>query len=204
MTRRMGVGGFALAFLLAAGLPARAQTDFLTDAEVEQIRDAQDPSLRMEVYLNLEDSRLEGLANAQGNPGDIQRLLSQYVAIDRELKDWVQDQYDHHGDMRKGLRELLKRGPHQLAQLQAVEKLPGSAGASYAGTLHDAIANLNDTLDGSAAALSGQLKLFGELKEEQKADKQETKERIKEEKKRAKEERKLRKKMERQKPPENP
>jgi hypothetical protein len=204
MSRGVRASALLAALLLLAGLPARAQTDFLTDAEADRLRDAQDPSLRMGVYLDLEEARLERLSSAEAGPAAIQRQLSQYVALNEELKSWIENQYDHQGDMRKGLRGLLERGPHQLEQLRALEKRPGASTADYAGTLHDAIANLNDTLDGSAKALSSQEKLFGRLKEERKADERATKERIKEEKKREKEERKLRKKMERQKPPEDP
>ncbi len=204
MKRVLKTGAVLVALLLLGGVAARAQTDFLTDSEVERLRDAQDPSLRIGVYLDLMEARLEPLAGPQAGPGAIQRQLSQYVSLDSELKDWIQDQYDHHGDMRKGLRSLLERGPHQFEQLRALEKRPGAAHASYTSNLNDAIANLNDTLDGAAKALSGQEKLFGQLKEERKADRRAVKERIKEEKKRQKEEEKLRKKMERERPPDKP
>lgn len=193
--------GFAL--VLLTGLPARAQSADLTDAEVEELRDTQDPSARIGVYLKFEDARLERLANAPAGSDDAQRLLSQYIALQQELQDWIQDQYDHHADMRGGLRGLLEHGPHQLAQLRALERKPGATG-DYADILHDAISNLDVTLNGSAKALSGQEKLFHKQKEERKADARATKERIKEEKKRQKQERKLRKKMEHEKPPEDP
>lgn len=204
MNHRFRPAALALALLLLSGISLRAQTDFLTEAEADRLRDAQDPGKRIEVYLDLEEARLGRLPAAQGQPEQIGLLLSQYVALDEEMKNWIDDQYQQQGDMRKGLRALLERGPHQLEQLQAVEKLPGADSAPYARTLHDALDNLSDTLDGSAKALGEQQKLFGQLNEEHKEQEKATKERTKEAKKRAKEERKLRKRMERQKPPEEP
>ena len=43
---------FLIYLLLAAcALPALAQRDFLTSDEVEKIREAQDPNMRLQVYL---------------------------------------------------------------------------------------------------------------------------------------------------------
>lgn len=188
----------ALAACAATGRILAQKGDALTDDEADELRDAQDPGQRIQVYLKLEQARLDPMDGLRDEPEKLRILLSQFVSINEEMKDWIQDQYDHRGDMRKGLRDLIERAPQQLALLQQIQKWPGAAQADYASDLHDAIDSVTDGLNGATQAFSDQQKLFGELKREQKADEQTTKERIKEEKKRNKEEEKLRKRMERQ------
>ena len=191
------IGIFVLASFAGARLLAQ-QGAYLSDDEADELRDAQDSSLRIEVYLKLEESRLDQMDGLRDEPAKLRILLSQFVSINEEMKDWIQDQYDHHGDMRKGLRSLLEHGPQQLELLKQIQKWPGASDAEYASNLHEAIDSVTDGLNGATQALTDQQKMFGVLKREEKADAKATRERIKEEKKRNKEEEKLRKRMERQ------
>jgi septal ring factor EnvC (AmiA/AmiB activator) len=191
----------ALAASMVLLLPARLlaqKGDFLSDEEEDALRDAQDPGLRIEVYLKLEQARLEHIEGDRDKPAEIHTLLSQYISLNEEMKNWIQDQYDHHGDMRKGLRALLEQGPQQLDALKQIGMWPESANSVYERDLRDATDSMTDALDGGTKAFADQQKMFGQLKREQKIEARETKEKIKEEKKRNKEEEKLRKKMERQ------
>lgn len=191
------------AAVAALGHPhSTSKGDYLTEDEQNKLREAQDPSDRIVVYLALEEDRLARFENFRSDPADpkkyddggfLNQLLSQYIDIDDEMKDWIQDKYDHEGDMRKGLQALLEHGARQLNELQHIQQTPDAFTADYADSLHDAMDDLKDTLDGGTKALAGQTKKFGELKREQKADAREAKEQIKEEKKEAKEEKKLRK-----------
>jgi hypothetical protein len=191
------IGIFVLASFAGARLRAQ-QGAYLSDDEADELRDAQDPSLRIEVYLKLEESRLDQMDGLRDEPAKLRILLSQFVSINEEMKDWIQDQYDHHGDMRQGLRSLLEHGPQQLELLKQIQKWPGASDAEYASNLHEAIDSVTDGLNGATQALTDQQKMFGVLKREEKADAKATRERIKEEMKRNKEEEKLRKRMERQ------
>lgn len=196
----------ALALVLfAAASPAlRAQqnTDYLTDEEQDKMRETQDPSERIKLFLAIEQSRLDRFENFRTQPhedkydngGFLDKLLSQYVSVNDELKNWIEDQFGRSGDMRLGLRALLDAGPKQLEELRRLQQTPDPLSADYASSLRDAIADLTDTLDGATQALAEQEKKFGALKKEEKAEAQATKERLKEEKKRTKEEKKLRKK----------
>ncbi|HET7212343.1 MAG TPA: hypothetical protein VFL79_02045 [Terriglobia bacterium] len=187
-----------LAILLAlAPLCARAQNpDFLTSAEVNKLRDAQDPSERIKVYLSFQQDRLgrmESMGDANGDSrDDMDDLLSQYISIDNELKDWIQDQFDRNGDMRKGLRALLDEGPKQMEVLRHIQKSPGPASSDFSMSVRDAIADMNDTLDGATQALAAQQKKFPEMAEGAKADARELKKERKEQQKLNKKERKMR------------
>ena len=173
----------------------------LTDDEEDKLREEQDPAKRIELYLAFAQDRLDRFVNFRSKPADpnydtgeyLDRLLGEYIAVDDELKDWIEYQYGRTGDMRAGLHALLERGPRQLEQLRQVQESPDTFAHDYASSLRDAIDDLTDTLDGASKALADQEKKFGELKREAKADARAAKEREKEEKKRTKEEKKLRK-----------
>jgi septal ring factor EnvC (AmiA/AmiB activator) len=201
-----------MAFFMLATAPATTalaqKPDYVSDEEEEKIRDAQDPSERIEVYLVLTQSRLDRIASFRSKPMDpqydngayIDHLLDEYISLTDDLKNWIEDQYDRRGDMRKGLRKALEAGPKQLEDLHRIQDAPDAYAADYAKSLRDARDNFTDTLDGATKALGDQIKTFGEIRENEKADAKAEKERTKEEKKRSKEEERLRKKQQKQNP----
>jgi hypothetical protein len=195
--------------LAAPAMTALAQKpDYISDEEEDKIRDAQEPSERIELYLTLAQSRLDRIEGFRSKPMDpqydngayIDHLLDEYISLTDELKNWIQVQYEHRSDMRKGLRKVLEIGPIQLNDLQRIQASPDAYAADYVKSLGDAKDDLTDALDGATKALAEQVKMLGELKSE-KAEAQSEKERLKEEKKRSKEEEKLRKKERKQAPP---
>jgi hypothetical protein len=189
--------------------PLRAQQEAaaLSEEEEDRLREEQDPGKRIELYLDFAQDRLTQFDQFRQKPADpkydtgryLDKLLGQYIALEDELKNWIQYQYDRQGDMRKGLRALLDRGPRQLEQLRHIQQEPDAFASDYRNSLRDAIDNLTDTLDGATSALSNQEKKFGEMKKQEKIDEQQAKQAVKEEKKRLKEEEKLRKKERKQK-----
>ncbi len=182
-------------------LPAAQKEAGLTEEEEDKLREEQDPAQRIEVYLGFAQARLSRFDDFRKRPsnpkydnaGYLDKLLDEYIALNNELKNWIDYQYQRNGDMRRGLRELLERGPQQLEQLRRIRQSPNAYAATYRDSLRDAIDNLTDTLDGAAKALGDQEKKFGELKREEKAAERNAKEAAKEERKRMKEEKKLRK-----------
>jgi hypothetical protein len=196
--------------LAAPAMTALAQKpDYISDEEEDKIREAQEPSERIEVYLTLAQSRLDRVEGFRSKPMDpqydngayIDHLLDEYISLTDELKNWIQVQYDHRGDMRKGLQKVLEMGPKQLNDLRRIQASPDTYAADYVKSLGDAKDDLTDALDGATKALGAQVKIFGELKSDEKAEAQSEKARMKEENKRTKEEKKLRKKQRKQAPP---
>lgn len=189
-----------LAGTAAASVWAQKPAD-LTEEEEDQLREEQDPGERIKLYLALAQARLNKFddfrhkaADPQDNHGDdLDKLLGEYVALEDELKNWIDYEYQRNDDMRKGLRALLAQGPQQLEKLRQIRQSPDAYASQYRDSLRDAIDNLSDTLDGATKALADQEKKFGELKREEKAAERNAKQRAKEEKKRTKEEEKLRK-----------
>ena len=155
------------------------------------MRDAQDPSQRIEKYMGFSQVRLERFDDYRNRPpnpdydvpGYLETQLDQYIRITDALKDWIEDQFNRHNDMRAGLKRVLEMGPHQLERLRHIEQSSDPYAAGYRKSLSDAIDDFTDALDGATKALSGQTKVFGELKREEKADAQTIKDREKAEKK---------------------
>jgi hypothetical protein len=185
------------------------KNDYLSDEEVDQLREAQEPSQRIEAYVSFAQVRLTRFDDYRNRPaspdydipGYLDTQLEQFIHITDALKDWIEEHFDRHDDMRAGLKKFLEMGPHQIEQMRHVEQSSDPYTAGYRKSLDDAIDDFTDALDGATKALSEQTKLFGELVREQKADAQTVKDREKEEKKRSKDEVKLRKKEHEKGPP---
>jgi hypothetical protein len=219
--RAVDLAALSLACLVALGAAAAApalqmHTDdpaSLTQEEEDRVREAQDPSERIGVYMELAGERLErfnAMRAAPPDPSDptyraetLDRLLSQYIALDDELKNWIEDQYGTGHDMRKGLRALLNLAPQQLALLNQAGQNPDHYNADYHQSLADAVTDLNDTLNGATRALADQEKTFGALKRQEQDDAKAAKLATQEEKKKQKEDRKLRKKQKQEGVPED-
>lgn len=202
--------------LLTLATAARLRADdpaALTQEEQERVRDAQDPSDRIVIYLELAGARLARFSELRLAPADandraeraatLDELLSEYAALDDELKNWIQDQFDTAHDMRKGLRALIDQGPKQLAALNAAGQNPDRYSSQYGQTLQDATKDLQDTIDGATQALAAQEKKFGQLKREEEMDAKTAKLSAADEKKRQKQEQKLHKKQTKQGIPED-
>ena len=189
---------------LLASAARSQQSASLSPAETEKLRNTQDPGARIKVYLHLMQKRLMVFDQYRARPVDPQyrvgkflnEELGQYIDLDDELKSWIQFQYNRERDMRGGLRALLDRAPRQLQQLERAKQHPDPYYAKYSDSLDNAVADLEDTLNGATSALSHQEKRFGMWVGNKKEAKKATNDEIKQEKKRIKEEEKLRKKEE--------
>jgi hypothetical protein len=218
-SQRIGTPFVAALLLFGTAQTARAlqraaeDPASLTQEEEDKVRDAQDPSDRIGIYLELGGERLERFNAVRATPPDpsdpsyraetLSRLLSQYIALDDELKNWIDDQYETDHDMRKGLRSLINLAPQQLALLTQASQTPDRFGADYRQELADAVTDMNDTLNGATRALADQEKKYGALKREEQQNAKDAKVAAQEEKKQEKAERKLRKKEKQQGVPED-
>ena len=190
----------------AGALPQKAQRAALSDEEEDKLREEQDPGRRIELYLALSQDRLSRFEIFREKPDDPQyntgkyldEMMGQYIALDDEMKDWIEYQFDRGGDMRPGLMKLVQVGPQQLEQLRHIQEASDPRSSVYGHSVQDAIDDLTDTIDGGTKALAQQVKKFGQLKKDEKADAQAEKEREKEAEKRQKEEKKLQKKERKQ------
>ena len=204
MSLKGRTAALALVLLLAPNPWLRAQTGAtLSEAEETRVREAQDPGERIVVYLDFLQARLDRFEAYRKKPASgpydygayLDDVLLEYLALNDELKNWIQYQYRENRDMRRGLRALLERGPQQLVALRQIQQSPDAHAPRYADSLRDSIDQLSDTLDGATRALADQEKKFAQMKRDEKAELKMAKERAKEEAKRTKQEKKLRKQL---------
>jgi len=193
---------------LVLALPCAAQKRaVLNEPEEERIREAQDPSERIEVYLDLLAVRLGRFDQARQQPVDpkfdqasfLLELLGEYIALNDELKTWIEDHYQRNEDMRGGLRKLVERAPQHVLTLRGIQQQGGPHSEGYSEALQDAIDQMADTIDGATVALAKQTKKLGELKKQEKEDVKLAKERAKEEARRTKQEKKERQRQDKKK-----
>lgn len=199
--RHLFVGGIVFGASVLALPCAGQKRAVLNELEEDRVRETQDPSERIEVYLDLLDVRLGRFEQARQQPPDpkfdqagfLHDLLSDYVALNDELKTWIEDHYQRNEDMRGGLRKLIESGPRQLLALRGIKQQGGPDSESYSDTLQDAIDQLADTIDGATVALRDQDKKLTQLKKQEKEDVKLAKDRAKEASRRTKKEKQERK-----------
>ncbi|MBI4166552.1 MAG: hypothetical protein HY508_12535 [Acidobacteria bacterium] len=192
--------GFLFAMVIIVPPCAAQKRATLNQLEDDRVREAHDPSERIVVYMDLMDIRLARFDEARHQPVDpkydqasfLRDLLGEYIALNDELKSWIEDHYERTEDMRGGLRKLIERAPRQLVILRGIQQESGPHSESYRETLRDAIDQLRDAIDGATVALEQQTKKLGELKKQEKEEERLAKERAKEEARRTKQEKKER------------
>ncbi len=143
----------AAAFLGGAGLPASAQKkDYLSDSEADKIRDAENTSQRIKLFLSFAEDRIQKLKYELSHPGADRRraehlnsLLNAYVGCVDEAANLIELGRDKQEDIRAGIKEMRAKGKEFLAFLEELSK-NGPERASYQATLDDAMEGTRDAV----------------------------------------------------------
>jgi hypothetical protein len=154
MTARIALCG---ALVLVAPLLSTAQEyiggrDFLTEHEVDMIREAQEPNKRIETYLHFALLRLELIKQklAVDTPGrsvDIHRNLREYSRIIEAIDTVVDDALVRELDIVKAIELITQQETTFLAALSKIEENPAEDHFRYEFVLDDAIEITADSLD---------------------------------------------------------
>jgi hypothetical protein len=170
-----------IVFCLFAGLlPAQdlvKREDFLTDHEVDVIREAQDPNDRIEVYLHFAHLRLELVRQAletykPGRSPLIHRNLDEYGRIIETIDLVVDDALARDVDVKTGLAKAAAREAEFLTALEKILADPQQDSERYQFVLENAVEITQDSMDLAQEDL-------GERKREiLEADQRERKERL--------------------------
>jgi hypothetical protein len=112
---------FILTLLLLAA-PLAAQRDFLTSDEADQIREAQEPDLRLQLYLKFARQRVDQLDQLFAKPktgrsGMIHTLLEQYTGIVEAIDTYIDNSIKHQRPITT-LTGVAKTEREMLAQLE--------------------------------------------------------------------------------------
>lgn len=144
-------------FVLLAPFASTAQEfiggrDFLTDHEVDLIREAQEPNKRIETYLHFGLLRLELIkqklaVEAPGRSVDIHRNLGEYTKIIEAIDTVVDDAVVRDADIIKAIELITKQETEFLAALKKIEENPADDHFRYEFVLDDAMEVTSDSLD---------------------------------------------------------
>ena len=145
-----------IVFLIA--LPLLAQRDFLTPDEVERIREAQEPNLRLTLYTNYAKLRLDLLKQlfAKEKAGRsilIYNQLDQYTKIIEAIDIVADDALRRKLDLTLGITEVAKAEEKMLAELQKFSASEPKDISRYDFVLKNAIEVTQDSLEISKSDL---------------------------------------------------
>lgn len=143
--------GAVLAVLLTA-LPAAAQRDFLTGDEIDQIREAQEPNLRIQLYAKFARGRLDIVKDqlARERPGRsalIHESLDAYSKILDAIDSVIDDALSRKVDIKAGLKAVEAVEKEMLPELRRILQAEPKDMERYAFALNQAIETTEDSLE---------------------------------------------------------
>ena len=142
--------------ILAAMLAAQKR-DFLSAEEIDQVRAAQEPNARVQLYLKFAQSRVAQLEqllskDRAGRSALAHDLLEDYTRIIEALDTVGDDALRKRVDLSLGMAAVIPGEKALLARLEQIEDSEPSDFARYEFVLKDAINATEDSID-----LSGDL-----------------------------------------------
>lgn len=145
------MGLFVPASFQSASLQA-ATRDFLTAEEVDQVRAAQDPNDRVQLYLKFAQSRLAQVKQLlskerAGRSALIHDLLEDYTGIIDALDTVGDDALRRKIDLTKGITAIVPGQQELLAQLKKFDEGDYADRARYEFVLQDAIDATEDSIE---------------------------------------------------------
>src|SRR5215469_1269458 len=140
--------------LAAVAAPAFAQREFLTNNEIEKIREAQDPNLRLKTYLLFARQRLDQLQQQvskekKGRSLVIRQLLEDYGQIIDAMDTVSDDALKRKVDIAEGVAAVAAAEKTFAAQLQKIQDSNPSDLNMYDLELKLAIENTQDSIESS-------------------------------------------------------
>jgi hypothetical protein len=161
--------------LLLLVTPAFAQRDFLTSDETDQIREAQEPNARLQLYLHFAKQRIDQVKSliASTKPGRsalIHDLLEDYGNIIDAIDTVSDDALKHRKDISLGAKALAKTEPDLLKVLEQIQESAPKDLSRYDFQLKQAIGSTQDSIELASGDLG---KRTTEVAEKEQKDKKE-------------------------------
>ena len=143
---------FLFVLLIALATPLMAERDFLTADEADQIREAQEPSARLQLYIDFARQRVDLLkqAVAKEKPGRsamIHDLLEDYTHIIEAIDTVSDDALQRKKPIGKGTEVAVKTEKELLEALEKVREDDPKDIEQYQFALRNAIETTRDSLE---------------------------------------------------------
>jgi glucose-6-phosphate-specific signal transduction histidine kinase len=157
--RRIAACLFALAFGAALSLYPQAKRDYLTNDEVDQVREAQEPNERIQLYLHFAQQRLDQVKqlverDKAGRSALIHDLLDEYTQIIEAIDTVADDALRRKLVIDKGNAAAAKEEKLMLEALQKIEKAQPKDLNRYEFSLKEAIDTTSDSIELSEQDIS--------------------------------------------------
>jgi hypothetical protein len=114
--------------LLLSGAQAERRRDPLSQSEIDQLRDtAQEPELRLKLYVKFARLRLEAIDKARSDPKVADRAeethdrLQDFLDVYDELNDNIDTFADRRNDIRKVLKTIIEADAEFQARIRALK-----------------------------------------------------------------------------------
>jgi hypothetical protein len=164
-----------LLLLLVLTIPAFAQRDFLTSDETDQIRDAQEPNARLQLYLHFARQRVDQVKTliSQNKPGRsalIHDLLEDYGNIIDAIDTVSDDALKHRKDIALGTKAIAKTEPELLKTLEQIQESAPKDLSRYDFQLKQAIGSTQDSIELAGADLGKRTTEVAEKAEKEKKE----------------------------------
>jgi hypothetical protein len=148
----------ALVILFASGLARGQNRDFLTGDEVDQIREAQDPNARLQLYVQFAKVRIalvEQLLSKEkpGRTAIIHDTLDDYSHIIEAIDTVADDALKRKLDITEGMKLVASAEKEMAESLSKLDANPQKDYARYEFVLKQAIETTEDSAELSAQDL---------------------------------------------------
>lgn len=141
-----------IAILLVFSAPAAGQRDFLTNDEIEKVREAQEPNARLSLYILFARQRMDQLQqllakDKKGRSLAAREFLDDYTRIIEAIDNVSDDALKRKTDLTLGTVAVATAEKKFLAQLEKIRDGAPTDLGQYEVALREAIETTTDSMD---------------------------------------------------------